>query len=404
MIKVIKPALLLLVTVFAIVGGFIFYKYKQSSVPSFNYFYTDCTMYDKSGRVIYKNSFFICDYHSNGSVIAADLSRSLVQFIDKNDNVLWSLNKMAHHSVMFTPDEKKILMITEKNIELNSVLYRADCFESYNLQGALLHQWCMKDHLKELMAIGLTEFKAWDINWVKHTGPPLKYELSHSNSFYEIRKNARGENDPIFKTGNFIINLYGPSRLVLILDENLQKILWHKNLRRFQKNGIDYIVDAHDVQVTESGDILIYNNSMYYRAPLAVPSLLNLLNFNLGILYSYSKAIQGLLNTMNSESGKSLPSSLMIFDPYTDQIKWSYSSTPPDLFSSNQLGSVTELPGKHYLFNNNADNLSEAYEIDSEGKIYWHYLPKNPTAKTARFISIRPLTKPSFLKNRSLME
>ncbi|MGZ6484971.1 MAG: hypothetical protein ACXWQQ_00455 [Pseudobdellovibrio sp.] len=356
-------------------------------------------MFDKAGQLIYKNPNMTCDYRSDGSVIAANSNLGIVRLLNNKDEVLWTRNKVAHHNLMFTPDENRILMITDDAVKLNSVLYRTDCFEIYNLSGQMLRRWCVKDHLEELRKLGLDPGSAEVSLWLNRIGPEPKVELSHANSFYEIPDNDRGAHDPAFKKGNYILNLYGAAKLVLILDENLEKILWAKNLNNFKKDGVNYAIFSHDIQVTQSGDILLYANSMVLSSTLGLTSLHNLFRINLG---SGNSVRTG--SALNQNRNLNLSSSLMTFDPYTEQIKWDYHSTPQSLFSSSQFGSVTEMPGRHYLFNNNTNKVGEAFEIDSSGKIYWHYLLENPKNKDSYFLSIRPLMKLSFLKNRGLIQ
>ena len=77
-------------------------------------------------------------------------------------------------------------------------------------------------------------------------------ESSHFNSFYEIPENDLSAKVDWLKPGNLIVNSLVLG--VLVFDTTLSKVL-----HRFVHKGSHWH-SVHDVQVTSSGEILLFNN------------------------------------------------------------------------------------------------------------------------------------------------
>lgn len=331
----------------------------------FRYFSLDGAIYDTSGQLLFKpKDAYLCAYHDNGSVVEGNPMRGTLSMYDKNNQLLWSSQENVHHMINFTRDMQKIMLITSEIIPLSKQPVRSDCFSIRDLKNTKIHEWCVGAHLEELLILGYGDQGLWDVgvnSFYKNESAPK--EVSHANSFYEIPKNALSATNPAFAEGNFIVHLYGPLKMLMILDPSLQKILWHKKMDRFNFDGTTYVVHSHDNQITPEGNLL-----------------------------SYFSTIENGANTKPH-------SRLMEINLLTNEVIWQYKRNPSENFHSPISGNLTLLKNGNFLFN---DGIS-AYEITRSGKVVWKF--KNPAISAGfpvKIMTVKPFFNTAFLKSRDL--
>ncbi len=357
------------------------YRSFTGGFENFSFFTADCTIFSRSGTVLYYSRGQLCDFSNDGKVISSDPLANKLQLTDKDETVLWASHENVHHDLKFSNDQNSILLISSEIIDYDGQSVRSDCFSKRNLKNTILAQWCLSQNLKVIQRLGFTirtqradQFAITDLT-------NAEYEISHANTIYEIKKNRLSEKNEAFKEGNFLVDLHGPIFALLILDQNMKRVLWAKNLGR-QKYGIDYLsFEAHDSQVTEDGKILSYINIHK--------------TFNLSI---FANSVERF-NIPTAEYGWG--SSLVKFDPYLESVDWIYQASPKFKFRSRILGSVTELKNGNFLFSDISEKVPSIYEVNRDRRVIWRFaLPFNSSGKIRK---TKPLYQVDFLKARGLI-
>lgn len=357
----------------ALAGIFIWSQKIQN--PS--YFALDCAIYDSSFKLIFQvNNSDYCAFANDGSYLSSKVSVERFSFKDREDRLIWSSNEVIHHMLKYSNDQKSFLAISSENIPLGERIVRSDCFSVRDLQNKKLHEWCLGAHLEEIKSLGFA------IGQHQIMYPPfpkdqrVKFEISHANSIHEIEDNARGNFDPAFKKGNYLVNIYNPTFAVVILDSEMKNILWSADLSKFPYGGRQVFLQTHDLQVTPEGNILVYANKI--RGGLH-PDIDEQLKLNLGIRYFWK--------------GRTAPfySALLEFDPGTKKVVWEHTR---DGFFSSILGTVTRLKSGNYLYTELAPSVTE---VTVHGE-----LVKNFDSRFGFFYarSVKPMYDDSFLKAR----
>lgn len=359
---------------------------------SFEYFSISCGVSSKTERLIYSlPGYYICDFHPEGLVIASNPFSGELKLIDKNDVTLWSdRTAFAHHELIFTKDKKGFLTITSELVTFQNSIVRSDCVSKRDLNNKIVHEWCLKDHIEQLVKLGFKFKKKLFSKAAQFVGPDSEYEISHANSIDVIGPNSRSKSDPAFAEGNYLVNFYTPSMAVIILDKKMEKILWHKNMGKFRYGSNSYSVFGHDYQVTSDGHILAYFNKMKPSRKLYADSFANLFNINLGILYFYPVV-------------PSFFSVLVEFDPYTDEIYWIYGDDPSEVFKADVNGVVLKF--KDSFLYSDIPAGGRATERTFDGKKIWTFIPKIIDPKTQKptlLIDFKPMPNDDFLKAHNL--
>ncbi|MGZ3689874.1 MAG: arylsulfotransferase family protein, partial [Pseudobdellovibrio sp.] len=388
--------------------GILFYFRHSSPLdkPAFNYFKTHCRLYDRGGNLLFSfDNFYMCDFKSDGSFVASNPLTDEVVYYDKNDTVIWRSNENSHHDINFSSDENFLHTITSEIITQHGRKVRSDCFIVRNLENVIVKKWCLSEHLDELKKMGLNTEKTMDIditNSSKFSNVGL--EISHANTFNEIPENILGRYDPAFKKGNYIVNLYAPIPVAMILDSEMKHILWHETFCFDLSDKIGFIYRTHDLQVTPNGKILVYvnsigktvNESCFLEHPytgrlsrLNTPSPAPAINLNILRLNE--------INILAKEGGR-IYTTLNELDPYSGLMLWNYQTKPLFDFTTKSFGSVTLLPNNHYLFSD-ITKFNRAVEIDRDGKIIWE---RKLDKFDITLKSVKPFYNTDFFKARGI--
>lgn len=299
---------------------------------SFDYFYFSCSIFNSKGKLIFKakSGYLLCAFRDDGSYFAAKAAEDKFTYFDARDEVIWTATDHIHHQIKLTPDNEKLLIISSELMDYKKQKLRSDCFSVRNFKNEKEHEWCLKDHLDELKKIG---FKFGPEPSDTSTISPLIYakdEIVHANSIYQIQENSLASLNPAFQKGNYLVNFWDNSGLVLVLDKNLEKILWHMNSRSIFKSGF------HDLQLTPEGHLLFYLN----QNPL--------------------------------DNTKKFYSSLVEADALTFEKLWTYEKNPKEKFAAEFMGSIQVLPNGNILYSDTT-NGGQAFEITKPGLEVWSF-------------------------------
>lgn len=346
----------------------------------FQYFFADCSIYDRSGKILFHSPEDHCDFASDGKLLSSDLDSNTLQLRDKHNNILWTSNEYAHHDLKFSRDEKTFIVITAESVFYKNRRVKSDCFSKRDFDNRVLNRWCLGENIHNLEALDFHFNPAISDDSEYETNKLIisKFEISHANSIYEIPENSFSNDEPAFAEGNYLINIFSPSYALIILDREMKKVLWTKNLGKMNLNGQVLHMFTHDLQMTEDGNILTYVN--YYQ---------------------------------KNASSRSVPDffkqvSLVKMNPISGEIEWLFQEKKPrDDFKSLVHGTVTVLKNNNMLYSVVSDetNKSEVYEISKKSEVVWSFkLPNELNAKTAlRVKKAKPVYDISFLKARGVL-
>lgn len=311
----------------------------------------------------------MCAFHDNGSVVEINPFKGKITMYDKNNEPVWVSQENAHHMVNFTADMQKMLLMTSEIISINGASVRSDCFSIRDLNNNKLHEWCLGKHLSELESMGYNYHGLWTVALNSYyKNETAKKEVSHANSFYEIGPNALEKKHPAFSRGNFILHLYGPTKALLVLDSQLQKILWHKKMDVLNLDGINHRIHTHDNQITPEGNLI-----------------------------SYFSSVESVLESQKLQHH----SRLVELNPLTDEVVWQYKRKPLESFFSPILASVSKVNKDNYLFN---DGFS-AYEVTSSGEVVWQFKnPERSAGYPVNIVVLKPFYNTAFLHSRGILD
>lgn len=351
-------------------------------ITDFNYFTADCDILDRNGQLVFHQPGGLCAFAKNGDLLVYQSLVEKLSKINAKGETLWESREIIHHKLIFDTDDKSILAIESEPAVFAGVSVRSDCFSQRDLGGKVLFKWCLSDHLEEMQKLGFRFNPVRTGNFAFQKGV-VTHEISHANSIVRIEENSREKTNPAFKSGNFLVNLYGSSRAAFILDPKMKNILWTIDFSSFDYGGQNFYLSTHDLQITKDGWLLFYGND--FKVP-EIGAIDRLLSPNLGMFAD------------KTERG-AYYSGLVLMDPESRVIHWMYTDYPRDKFSSPVLGSVTELKNGNFLYSD-ITQFANAAVVTPSGKKVWTYSDK----KSPRIHWVKPLYDDSFLKARGLLD
>lgn len=372
--------LIVIASFFVVSAAYLSHHFSKTD-RDFRYFSADCSIFDRSGKIVFHSPEDHCDFASDGKLLSSVLNTNTLQLRDRDGSILWTSTEYAHHDLKFSRDEKSFLVITAESIDFRNKRVKSDCFAIRDLNNKPLYRWCLSDHVAQLESLGLhfntvisDDTEEYQTNRLINS----KFEISHANSIYEIPKNRLSEKVAALAEGNFLINIYSPSFALIILDREMKNILWAKDLGKVKHNGDILRMTTHDIQLTEDGKLLTYVN-FFQKNPQADESA------------DFFKQV-----------------SLVKIDPITGAIDWLFKEkNPRQDFKSLVHGTVTILKNSNLFYSvvSDATNKSEVYEISKEGQVVWSFnLPNAQNTNPAlRIKKAKPVYDLGFLQAREIL-
>ena len=332
----------------------------QSEALTFSF---QCMLVNMDGQTLRRTYGNLCTYFEDGSLIVG--SQTEMSLISDEGRVIWSLPLNTHHNLK-NINQTEFLVMNSSFDNYKKKWLRFDRISIYNKSAQELKYFDFSEHAADLTRRSKRSLNAaFDETFkslqkdifllnvkTQEKFKPVFYEFSHANSVYRIPKNKMAKFIPAFAEGNFIVNING-LQLMLILDSELKSIIWsHEGLSP----------NTHDVQVIESGEILVYNNSFTEKS-----------------------------------------SAIELFNPLTKSRKVLYKGTPDHSFFATTQGSVQILPTGHLLISEiRKDELSRFFEVDQNGRFIREW-PARTEGLTGNLLSglqeVKIINANKFLKN-----
>jgi hypothetical protein len=207
-----------------------------------------CKIFSLSGTQIKRTPGEFCQFFDNGDFLS--MSSKTLKYITSKGEVKWSVeNQLFHHQMNLSPDLKRVLTLGSVEKEIQGRLYRVDQFLVLDVSdGKILHKVDADVLMAKSDVNPTTLGPGFPKNFFKATE-----EYSHFNSFYEIPKfNFTKKIHPALEPGNFIVNSIGLG--FLVIDHKFEKILLKHKLDQ------SFLHHIHDVQLTERGTLIAFNN------------------------------------------------------------------------------------------------------------------------------------------------
>lgn len=315
-----------------------------------------CHFIDNEGNVIKKFDGQFCAFLPDGSYAAG--SPSGITFYKPNGTIKWHRKMNVHHQLNLNLAGDKLLVLSTTVNKFEGKTARFDKLIVLGLDGKKQMSYDFYEHREEFMKLAPRE-PGNILAKLKFRDPALptevEWEFSHANSFYEIPDNSAAAKNPAFAKGNFIVNGLG-RHTVAVLDKKLKKVLWSQSMYGHFK---------HDVQMQESGKILLYSNE-----------------------------------NADPKTGKNY-SAIHELDPITGETSVLYKADPPEAFNSPWLGGVQRLSNQHLLISD-VTNGGRVLEIDGAGKVVWsmnYPFLDSRNGKPAEIQQAKRRDFSSFLKN-----
>lgn len=298
-----------------------------------------CTILNSKGEVVFGFAGQNCIFLEDGSYISnvlIDKIPHVVRFGAYNQ-IVWKRKIEAHHQINLSSDKKRLIVLSTERSKEVLCTTRFDVLNVLDINtGKTLFYWNSKYYATDFVRI----FRTFSTPFLHSITDKSSWscEMTHLNSVYEIPENEYSKKNSAFSAGNYILNFYGLGH-VLIIDKNSKKIVWESSLgsKNFK------VLNLHDVQVLEDGNIL------YAR--------------NFDFLPDVSKS-----------------SSFEIFNPNTEKITVLYPLDKKDYFFSSIMGGVQKLNDGYLLSGNSLTEGGWVMKIGFDGKSVFRYSypMKNP--------------------------
>ena len=191
----------------------------------------------------------ICLFLDDGTFISTS-EKGLRRF-NRDQTTMWELTGQFHHQVNLSPDKKRVLALSSEVVKRGNLVERDDLLLILDVEtGKTIH----RRNAREIVKDGKFIPPRWGNNrLLKAVNATL--ETSHFNSIYEVPKNKGETKASYLKAGNIIANSSGVG--TVILSPDLRETLY------FQPNPESYSHQVHDVQVSSTGEFLLFNNLVY---------------------------------------------------------------------------------------------------------------------------------------------
>ena len=260
-----------------------------------------CRIYQGSGLKLREFPGQICIFLNDGKFLSATSDK--LRLFGVRSEVIWELDGHFHHQLNLSPDGKRILTLSSA---VNDKI-RTDKFMVISMEGKILAE----RNASELL-MGKVPFLRWPVTDAVLRDKGILLENSHFNSIYEIP--AQTNKKSPFQAGQIVVN--GLVQGILVLSPDLKSIIRHVIYQGSKEHSL------HDVQVTASGNFLVFNNEM---------------------------------------TGKNSHTSVDEFEPINQKIVYQFKADPPEVFYSKNAGGVQEFGANHLIV---SSHLSGTYLIN----------------------------------------
>ena len=388
----------------ALASAAVFFLRPRSPID-FDYISIGCRIFKTDGTLVFGDDrSYLCDHKSDGHLLQMGAG-----LYNSRGGLVYSQKGVVHHDYKFSPDGKFTLTIEAQDMSLDGKLHKVDCVVRRTLTGDVDARWCLGDHLAELARDGYF-FEPWPR--VSYPGNPeikARSELSHANSIFEIPENPLGHVDPAFAKGNYLLNLYGESNFMIIIDHDMKKYLKVFSMAQFpfpptvgqprflavaeNKFDIRYqSMTVHDSKLLSDGNILSYGTQILGGGGDYVSNIIR--------QCIDKKSYVCGPGTHGGPRGKTI---VFKWNPLHREkdLKVIWVADESKAIPGPIHGSVYELKNGNYLILDVGRPISKIFVVNSRGEKLWAF--PSLFHKTALF-SARPLYDLGFLKARGLLD
>ncbi|MBD3368270.1 MAG: hypothetical protein GF405_08915, partial [Candidatus Eisenbacteria bacterium] len=246
----------------------------------------------------------------NGDLLAIFNWIGLVK-LDRDSNLLWSYRGGCGND-LFVDDDGDIYVIGNEIKRIPRIHPRRETLENFLV--VLSHEG---EVLKRVSLLEAFERSAYA---PVLDGMPDGGDILHTNTV-EVLDGRLAGRSPAFKKGNVLLSMRNLNTIA-VLDPDAGKIVWALSGRWREQ---------HEPTVLDNGNVLLFNN----------------------------KAGDGV-------------SEVLEFDPFTQEIHWSYRGGPTREFFSEKAGTSQRLPNGNTLIVES--DAGRAFEVTPEGTIVWEFV------------------------------
>jgi len=275
---------------------------------------------DKDLQSIIKHPMFFKISHSywwnklhlfeNGDIFGLIPNGGLIK-LDMDSNIRWKYIGRVHHQMHCDNDGRIFVLENQKRFD-----------PKYNKNESFLDDLIviLDKNGKKIGSVSILDALANSDYAPLLSKMIFKGDVFHTNTISPL-DNKFIKKSPAFKRGNFLISCR-ELNLVCIIDFRAQKVVW----------GLSNMWKAqHQPEILDNGHMLIYDNRWRPNR-----------------------------------------SRIVEFDPFSQQVYWSYSGTGKDPFYSSIAGAFQRLPNGNTLIVET--ETGRAFEVTSSGEIVWEFI------------------------------
>jgi hypothetical protein len=259
----------------------------------------------------------------NGDLLAIYEGEGLIR-LDRDSNLLWAYGGGSHHDIDVTADGT-IYVLDRETADIAWIHPRLptliDFIAVLDPEGNLL------DRVSVIECFENSPY-APVLKRVGKVG-----DAFHTNTL-EVFDGSLADRSPLFRKGNILISIRYLDTIAII-DLESRSVLW-------TLTGLWH--EQHQPTLLENGHMLIFDN-------------------------------QGYRNS----------STVLEFDPFTQEIVWSYTGDPPESFFTFGIGSCQRLPNGNTLITESEPG--KAFEVTPEKEIVWEYLNPHRAGEDDEYIA-----------------
>lgn len=260
--------------------------------------------------------------YPNGDVIVIHTNYGTLR-LDKDSKPKWILKNKPHHHLTVTKDGK-IYVLTRRLSHVPEISKKKVWEGGIDIisdDGKILRTVSI---LRALLDSDLKEAKS---------ALGTAGDLLHTNSI-EVLDGKLAKLLPEFKAGNILLS-FRKLNMIAVLDMETEKLVWAKTGDWFKQ---------HDAFVVDEQNLILFNN-----------------------------------NKGNKHS------SVVVFNPKTDETKWKFIGTREEPFYTSSCGANQMLPNGNVLIVES--NFGRAFEVNKEGEIVWEFVSPHRAGEKKELIA-----------------
>ena len=282
---------------------------------------------ENSGKIVHSwkagpHTWFHAELLPGGNLLVLSEKDDLVQKLDWDSKVVWSLRRQVHHSVVRS-DSGDVYVLGMAEVALPRFMSHKRASLD-NLVLVLSSEGVVKKELalsKLLLESDIPLEKMRAAIAKNDTDDAAYPDPFHANTIEVIRRDVFKGTVKLFKRGDLLVCIRNLN-LIVAVDLDRERIVWFWGMKHLDR--------PHHPSLLKSGNILIFDNGSFRK---------------------YSRVVE--------------------LDPRTGTIAWQYVTTPRDSFYSNTSGSCQRLPNGNTLI---TDSLrGRVFEVAPRGDLVWEF-------------------------------